>query len=107
VWYPLLESHPSFEFASQAMRGGGGVVSFAVKGGRAAASRVVDGCKIAKIASSLGGVETLIDQPAIMSFFELDDEQLAKIEISPALIRLSVGIEETADVLADALGALG
>jgi len=107
VWYPLLESHPSFEFASQAMRGGGGVVSFAVKGGRAAASQVVDGCKIAKIAPSLGGVETLIEQPAIMSFFELSDEELAKIEISPALIRLSVGIEETADVLADVLNALG
>ena len=107
VWYPLLESHPSFEFASQAMRGGGGVVSFAVKGGRAAASQVVDGCKIAKIAPSLGGVETLIEQPAIISFFELSDEELAKIEISPALIRLSVGIEETADVLADVLNALG
>ncbi|HVJ17122.1 MAG TPA: aminotransferase class I/II-fold pyridoxal phosphate-dependent enzyme [Polyangiaceae bacterium] len=106
VWYPLLESHPSFEFASQAMRGGGGVVSFVVKGGRAAASRVVDGCKIAKIAPSLGGVETLIEQPAIMSFFELSDEELAKIEISPSLIRLSVGIEETADVLADVLSAL-
>ena len=89
------------------MRGGGGVVSFAVKGGRAAASQVVDGCKIAKIAPSLGGVETLIEQPAIMSFFELSDEELAKIEISPALIRLSVGIEETADVLADVLNALG
>ncbi len=107
VWYPLLESHPSFEFASQVMRGGGGVVSFLVKGGRAAASKVVDGCKIAKIAPSLGGVETLIEQPAIMSYFELSDEDLAKIEISPALIRLSVGIEETADVLADVLGALG
>jgi cystathionine gamma-synthase len=106
VWYPLLESHPSFEFASRAMHGGGGVVSFVIKGGRAAASRVVDGCKIAKIAPSLGGVETLIEQPAIMSFFELNDEELAKIEISPALIRLSIGIEETSDVLADVLGAL-
>jgi cystathionine gamma-synthase len=102
----MLESHPSFEFASQAMRGGGGVVSFVVKGGRDAASRVVDRCKIAKIAPSLGGVETLIEQPAIMSYFELSDSDLAKIEISPALIRLSVGIEETADVLHDVLGAL-
>jgi cystathionine gamma-synthase len=106
VWYPLLESHPSFEFASQVMRGGGGVVSFVVKGGRAAASKVVDGCKIAKIAPSLGGVETLIEQPAIMSYFELSDEDLAKIAISPALVRLSVGIEETDDVLADVLAAL-
>ncbi len=106
VYYPLLASHPSYAFAAERMRGGGGVVSFVVRGGRSAASKVVDACKIAKIAPSLGGVETLIEQPAIMSYFELSDEELAKIEISPALVRLSVGIEETADVLGDVLGAL-
>ncbi|HEV8245526.1 MAG TPA: PLP-dependent transferase, partial [Polyangiaceae bacterium] len=106
VYYPLLESHPSHAFAVRNMRGGGGVVSFVVRGGRSAASHVVDSCKIAKIAPSLGGVETLIEQPAIMSYFELSDEELAKIEISPALVRLSVGIEETVDVLDDVLRAL-
>jgi cystathionine gamma-synthase len=106
VHYPWLESHPSFAVATSQMRGGGAVVSFVVKGGRAAASRVVDSARIPQIAASLGGVETLIEQPAIMSFFELGDDALAKIGIDPALIRLSVGIEETADLVEDLLRAL-
>ncbi|HVR21577.1 MAG TPA: aminotransferase class I/II-fold pyridoxal phosphate-dependent enzyme [Polyangiaceae bacterium] len=107
VYYPMLESHTSHTVARTQMRGGGGIVSFIVKGGRSAASRVVDGCRMAKIAASFGGLETLIEQPAIMSYFELSDEQLALIGIDPALVRLSVGIEETSDVVRDILGALG
>jgi cystathionine gamma-synthase len=107
VHYPMLESHPSHAVARAQMLGGGGIVSFIVSGGRAAASRVVDGCRMAKIAASFGGLETLIEQPAIMSYFELSDEGLAEIGIDPALVRLSVGIEETNDVLEDILGALG
>lgn len=106
VFYPGLESHPSYGIARAQMRGGGGVVSFVVKGGRAAASRAVDGCRLARIAPSLGGVETLIEQPAIMSFFELGDQELAEIGMDPALIRLSVGIEEPDDIIADVVGAL-
>jgi cystathionine gamma-synthase len=106
VHYPWLESHPSYATASAQMRGGGAVVSFVVRGGRAAASRVVDAARIPQIAASLGGVESLIEQPAIMSFFELSDDDLAKIGINPALIRLSVGIEETSDLVEDLLGAL-
>jgi cystathionine gamma-synthase len=106
VFYPLLEGHPSFAAASAQMTGGGGVVSFVVRGGRGAASAVVDGCRLARIAPSLGGVETLIEQPSIMSFFELGPDELAEVGIHPALVRLSVGIEETDDVLADLLGAL-
>jgi len=106
VHYPWLESHPSYAIASTQMRGGGAVVSFVVRGGRAAASRVVDAARIPQIAASLGGVESLIEQPAIMSFFELADEDLAKIGIDPALIRLSVGIEETDDLVADLSSAL-
>ena len=101
AYYPMLESHPSHATARTQMRGGGGVVSFVVKGGRAAASRLVDAVKIPKIAASLGGGETLIEQPAIMSYSELSEEQLAAIGIHPALIRLAVGIEETADLLRD------
>jgi cystathionine gamma-synthase len=106
VHYPWLESHPSYAVATSQMRGGGAVVSFVVRGGRAAASRVVDAARIPQIAASLGGVESLIEQPAIMSFFELSDEELAKIGINPALIRLSVGIEDTDDLVADLLNAL-
>jgi cystathionine gamma-synthase len=106
VYYPWLESHPSFEIARQQMAGGGGVVSFALRGGRRAASRFVDRCRLAKIAPSLGGVETLVEQPALMSYFELDDAALAELGIDPGLIRLSVGIEETADILLDLESAL-
>jgi cystathionine gamma-synthase len=106
VYYPLLPSHPSYSVAVAQMRGAGGVVSFVVKGGRSAASRVVDRVKLAKIAPSLGGVETLIEQPAIMSYAELSDEELGNIGIDPALIRLSVGVEDAEDVLADLRAAL-
>ncbi|MCC6217277.1 MAG: aminotransferase class I/II-fold pyridoxal phosphate-dependent enzyme [Polyangiaceae bacterium] len=106
VFYPLLESHPSHAVASRTLRGGGGVVSFIVRGGRAAASRFVDACRLATIAPSLGGVETLVEQPSLMSFFELSEEELSAIGIDPALIRLAVGVEETSDILADVLRAL-
>ncbi len=106
VFYPGLESHPSHQIAVAQMAGFGGVVSFVVAGGREAASKVVDRCKLARIAPSLGGVETLIEQPAIMSYSELSGEELARVGIDPALIRLSVGIEETADVVQSVLAAL-
>ncbi len=101
VFYAGLPSHPSHAIAKEQMQGFGGVVSFIVKGGKAAASRVVDGSRLAQIAPSLGGVETLIEQPSIMSYFDLSDEQLDKIDMSPALIRLAVGIEDESDLLAD------
>jgi cystathionine gamma-synthase len=106
VYYPLLESHPSYAAARAQLKGGGGVVSFVAHGGREGASRIVDACRIAKIAASLGGVETLIEQPAIMSYFELGPAELAQIGIDPALIRLSVGIEETDDIVNDLVAAL-
>jgi cystathionine gamma-synthase len=101
VFYPMLESHPSHAIARTQMRGGGGVVSFIVKGGYAAAARLIDSLKIPKIAASLGGVESLIEQPALMSYSELSPEELAKIGIDPALVRMSVGIEDSADLLHD------
>lgn len=106
VFYPMLESHSSHAIAKTQMRGGGGVVSFIVKGGRAAASRLIDAVKIPKIAASLGGVESLIEQPAIMSYSELSTEELAKVGIDPALVRMSVGIEDTADLVRDLEQAL-
>jgi cystathionine gamma-synthase len=107
VYYPMLASHPDHEAARAVLSGGGGVVSFVVRDGRAAASAVVDRFRLAAIAPSLGGVESLVEQPAIMSYHELGDEELAAIGIEPGLIRLAVGIEDTADVLADVERALG
>lgn len=106
VWYPGLPSHPSHAIAEASLHGAGGVVSFEVVGGRAGASRVVDAFRLARIAASLGGAETLVEQPAIMSFFELDDAGLAELGIAPGLIRLSVGIEESDAVVQDALQAV-
>jgi cystathionine gamma-synthase len=106
VYYAGLESHPSHAIARSQMQGFGGVVSFSVRGGRAPASLVVDRTKIPQIAPSLGGVESLIEQPALMSYFELSDEELSKIDMSPGLIRYAVGIEDTDDLVADLKSAL-
>jgi cystathionine gamma-synthase len=101
VFYPGLPSHATHAVARAQMRGYGGVVSFIVKGGLAAASRVVDAVKLARIGPSFGGVEALIEQPAVMSYYEMTTEQRQAIGIADGLIRLSVGIEETADLIAD------
>lgn len=106
VYYAGLPSHPSHSIAREQMDGFGGVVSFEVKGGKGAASRVVDAAEIPCIAPSLGGVESLIEQPALMSYFELSEEELLKIGISGGLIRYSVGVEDTQDLLDDLQKAL-
>jgi cystathionine gamma-synthase len=106
VYYPMLPSHPDHETARALLVGGGGVVSFVVRGGRAGAGQVVDRFKLAKLAPSLGGVESLVEQPAVMSYHELSDEELGAIGIEPGLIRLAVGVEETKDVVDDVLQAL-
>jgi len=106
VFYPMLPSHPTHAIACSQMRGGGGVVSFVVRGGREAAIRFVDGCELARIAPSLGGVETLVEHVASMSYFELDEQALSEVGIHPGLVRLAVGVEETEDVLDDVRRAL-
>ena len=106
VWYPGLESHPDHAIARAQMSGFGGVVSFQVRGGLDGASRVIDACKLATLAPSLGSVETLIEQPALMSFYELTTEEREAIGIYDNLIRLSVGIEEREDIIADLAQAL-
>jgi cystathionine gamma-synthase len=107
VFYPGLPTHTTHAVARAQMRGFGGVVSFIVKGGLDAASRVVDGARLARIAVSFGGVETLIEQPAIMSYYEMTSEQRQAIGIADGLIRLSVGIEDADDLIADLEQALG
>jgi len=106
VYYPLLESHPSYAVARAQMSGGGGIVSFVVKGGRAAASRFVDASELALIAPSFGGPETLIEQPAIMSYFEMTPEERSAIGIEDGLVRLSVVLEDVTDIIADLEQAL-
>ncbi len=110
VHYAGLPTHPEYEVARKQMRGFGGVVSFEVRGDLKTAARVVDACRIPHLAVSLGGVESLIEQPAIMSFYELTTEERLTIGIKDSLIRYAVGIEDADDLIADlghALDAAG
>ena len=106
VFYPGLPSHPDHAIAMKQMSGFGGVVSFRVRGDAQATSRVVDGCKLATIAPSLGAAETLIEQPALMSYFDKTTEEREAIGIFDDLVRLSVGLEDEADIIADLAQAL-
>ena len=106
VHYAGLRTHPQYEVARQQMRGFGGVVSFEIAGDLEATSRVVDACRIPQIAPSLGGVESLIEQPALMSFYELSSEERLMVGIKDNLIRYSVGIEDADDLIADIAAAL-
>ncbi len=106
VWYPGLRSHPDHNVARQQMRGYGGVVSFELNGDLDTTSRFIDAVRLPLIASSLGGVETLIEQPALMSYFELSTEERLEVGIKDNLVRLSVGIESTEDLIADLSQAL-
>lgn len=106
VWYPLRPDHPDHDHAARYLRGGGGVVSFELHGGLAAGTRLVDALRIPKLAPSLGGVESLVEQPALMSFFELSPAEREAIGIREGLVRLAVGVEEPDDLEADLRRAL-
>jgi len=99
VFYPGLPSHASHSIARAQMSGFGGVVSFVVKGGLHAASRFIDAVTLARIGPSFGGVESLIEQPAVMSYYEMTSEQRGAIGIADGLVRMSVGIEDAADLI--------
>ncbi len=107
VYYPGLESHPTHQIASKLMRGFGGLVTFVVKDAdwRATAD-VIDACRIPRIGPSLGGVESLIEQPYVMSYFNYPAAQRAKFGIPDNMIRMACGIEDTADLIADLEAAL-
>lgn len=106
VHYPGLASHPDHAVARRQMRGFGGVVSFELHGTLQDCSRFVDALKIPQIAPSLGGVESLIEQPALMSFFELSPEDRAAIGIKENLLRFAIGIEDADDLIRDLQQAL-
>jgi len=101
VYYPGLASHPHHEIARRQMTGFGGVVSFEIDGDMQTASRFIDRLRIPFIGPSLGGVESLIEQPAIMSFYEMEPEDRLAIGIKDELVRFSVGIENVDDLIDD------
>jgi cystathionine gamma-lyase len=101
VIYPGLASHPQHELAGRQMDGYGGIVSIAVTGGLQGARIMLERCHLFALAESLGGVESLINHPAIMTHASVPAEKRAAIGISDDLVRLSVGIEDVDDLIAD------
>lgn len=107
VYYPGLPSHPYHDVAKRQMRGFGGLVTFEVKDADwKQTAAVVDAVQIARIAPSLGGVESLIEQPLVMSYFEMPPEDRRRFGIADNMIRLSCGIENAEDLIADLRQAL-
>jgi cystathionine gamma-lyase len=107
VLYPGLPSHPQHELAKKQMDDFGGIVTFFINGDLENARRFLERCQVFSLAESLGGVESLVDHPAIMTHASVPAEERAKLGISDQLIRLSVGIEALDDLIADLDQALG
>lgn len=108
VYYPGLSSHPTHEIAASQMAGFGGLITFLVKDADwKETSRIVDAAKIPRIAPSLGGVESLIEQPLVMSYYHCTPEERESFGIYDNMIRMSCGIENADDLIADLKQALG
>lgn len=105
VVYPGLRSHPQHELAKRQMSGYGGMITFYIKGGLSAARSFLENVKVFALAESLGGVESLIEHPAIMTHASVPPETRKQLGIDDEMIRLSVGIEDVNDLLADLKGA--
>jgi cystathionine beta-lyase/cystathionine gamma-synthase len=101
VYYPGLTSHPQHALAKKQMAGFGGMITAVVKGDIESSRRMLSACKVFTLAESLGGVESLIEHPAIMTHGSIPKDQREKLGISDGLIRLSVGIESTDDLISD------
>ena len=101
VIYPGLKSHPQYELARKQMSGAGGMISFFLRGGLNEAKRFLESVKVFALAESLGGVESLIEHPAIMTHASVPPENRQALGIHDNFIRLSVGIETQADLIRD------
>src|SRR5262245_12086835 len=107
VYYPGLASHPYYDVARRQMRGCGGLITFLVKDADwKQTAAVVDAAKVARIAPSLGGAESLVEQPLVMSYYEMSVEERRRFGIPDNMIRLSCGIENTEDLIEDLRQAL-
>jgi cystathionine gamma-lyase len=107
VYYPGLASHPQHDLAKRQMTRFGGMVTAVLKGGLDDARRFLERCELFALAESLGGVESLIEHPAIMTHASVPQEIREALGISDGLVRLSVGIEDGDDLIAELEAALG
>jgi len=99
--YPGLTSHPQHELAKKQMTGFGGMITFYLKGGIQESRKFLEALKLLAVAESLGGVESLIEHPAIMTHASVPEDKRAELGIWPNMIRLSVGIEDLEDIIHD------
>ena len=101
VIYPGLKSHPQHALARRQMHGFGGMVSAVLDGGIERSRRFLERCQVFMLAESLGGVESLIEHPALMTHASIPPEKRAAIGIDDGLVRISVGVEDVRDLIAD------
>jgi methionine-gamma-lyase len=106
VHYPGLPSHPDHALAKKQMRGFGSMLAFDVKGGLPAARRFCDRVQLFLVAASLGGVESLVVLPAYTSHYNMSNEELLRAGVAPGTVRVSIGVEDSADLIADLKNAL-
>ncbi|MFZ0922983.1 MAG: PLP-dependent transferase, partial [Candidatus Acidiferrales bacterium] len=107
VHYPGLASHPDHRLARRQMKDFGAMLSFDVKGGIAAARRFCDRVQIFSLAASLGGVESLVVLPIYTSHYRMSREELERAGVGPGTVRVSIGLEDAADLIEDLRQALG
>jgi cystathionine gamma-synthase len=101
VYYPFLESHRHYAIAREQMTGGGGVVTFELKGTLGASKKFLDALSLCYIGPSLGGVESLITHPALVSYYDYSRAERYKLGITDTLFRLAVGLEDAEDIIED------
>ena len=106
VRYPGLPSHPQYEIAKKQMKDFGGMITMEISGGLEKAKQFLEKVQIFTLAESLGGVESLVEHPAIMTHASIPAEQRASLGISDGLVRLSVGVEDCEDLIEDLKQAL-
>lgn len=101
VKYPFTTSHPMYEIAKKQMKAGGGVLSFGIKGGQKAGVKFLNALKMCSLTANLGDTRTIVTHPASTTHAKLSEEERAKVDISPELIRVSVGLEHIDDIIED------
>ena len=106
VKYPFLSSHPQYELARKQMKLGGGIITFSVKGGYEQAKKFMDSLQVASLSANLGDTRTIVSHPASTTHSKLTEKERAAVEITPGLIRVSVGLENVNDIIEDITQAL-
>ncbi len=106
IKYPFLPSHPQYEIAKSQMSAGGGVVSFGIKGGIERGKRFLNAIKMCSLTANLGDSRTIVTHPSSTTHAKLSEDERQKVDITPELIRISVGLEHIDDILADVRQAL-